>query len=718
MLIHHRILFILPLLMTVSFAKDKIIPLRKSQVLFQGKYGHRRNIGKIQGLIPLVSQMDSLWFLDLRFLRDSHTNKEGNLGLGYRYKGHDSIFGIYGFFDRRRSLLDNVYNQLTLGFERLTEKSDMRLNLYLPQEKVFKTHHNHENTTITTIETPLKGIDFEVGRTVPFLDSLKIFGGGFAFKGKENISSFAGFSVRMQWKWNDHISMETSYRKDCVRKNHTYVGISLQIPIGSRTKNRKQEKKKTDLEKRMVDFPLRDEDIVAVVSRHVHVNPLIQKIEFLPKEEQDPALIEKEDVKKQTLVLLDEFQSDPIHLQKPEVFEKPEEDLRRERNLLEWGSVTFEEEIFEKPKKEILSLDQVEEVSSVGKMTVNDQNIVEISSEVIMNSEEQPTQMNQSPTDKILEVLQDAVEKQGYDSKSLLEYFQGLLNQEAVDEEDLQEQRKWILEKKELEHEIAIARQDELNQARLKSDKPQIRGVRRAKSLELETLLRSRTREDQPLQKKPKPVINVQAEREKLEKETERFLKKSEEKRIRLEEEFNQAFEKVVDEDKENIKPKETLKQREEYALIFAQKEKSELMKGLNTLKQGQIPFDEKIALKAKIEESFATLEQELSALKRPAIRRYEFLHHYQNWKDQISQKASLPCVVVEQSIEKRESFDKSLFEDLVKVMLLKGETKISVASHLKNVPLQAEDEESRKWRIERENLLEEIQKSKEIEKK
>jgi hypothetical protein len=94
--------------MTTTFAKDHHISSRKPQVLFQGKHGHRRNVGKIQGLIPLISKMDSLWFLDLRFLKDSHTNKEGNFGLGYRYKGHDSIFGFYGFFDRRSQLRDDV----------------------------------------------------------------------------------------------------------------------------------------------------------------------------------------------------------------------------------------------------------------------------------------------------------------------------------------------------------------------------------------------------------------------------------------------------------------------------------------------------------------------------------------------------------------------------------------------------------------------------------
>ncbi|MBA4250085.1 MAG: hypothetical protein C0440_05815, partial [Candidatus Pelagibacter sp.] len=702
------LLLIFQLLSSPSFSKVNIVPSRIPQVLFQGKHGHRRNVGKIQALIPLVSKMDSLWFLDLRFLKDSHTNKEGNFGLGYRYKGHDSIFGFYGFFDRRRSLLNNMYNQLTLGLECLTEKSDIRLNLYLPQEKIFKTHTHHHDSIMTTIETPLKGIDFEVGRSIPGLDSLKMYGGGFAFKGKGNVSSFAGYSARVQWQCNEYISMETSYRKDFVRRNHAYVGVSLQIPIGPRLSQKKPDKKLINLEKRMVDFPIRDEDIVAVVSQYVKMNPYIKKMESEEEDNYDRAFVHNEKQKKnknmkKPLIFLEEDHSEPIHIQPPPSFENEDPSFQEENGASGMESFTFEEEFFEVPQK------QEPTVTSP----------FEDQQEQTFNHKSFGSEYHDaSPMDEILHIFQNAVEKQGYSSESLYSYFQNLLNHSGVDENDLQEQKKWLLEKQQIEHEIEMSRIDEVNQARLKPLQPQGRSTRRGKSLDLENFFKSRMKESAPLKQKAKPPLNLQEEREKLERETELFLKKSEEKRMRLEEEFNQAFANSIPAESDDIKPKETLKQKEEYALIFAQKKKMELIKGLNSLKQGQILFDEKAALKSKIEESFTTLEQELSALKRPSIRRYEFLHLLKSWKYQIDQKIALPFIVVEKKHEKEESFDKSLFENIVHAMLLKGETKSSMVLHLKNVPLQAEDEESRKWRIEHETLLEEIQKSKEIEEK
>ncbi len=704
MLIIYRSLIILPLLMTTTFSKDQNISSRKPQVLFQGKHGHRRNVGKIQALIPLVSKMDYLWFLDLRFLKDSHTNKEGNFGLGYRYQGHDSIFGFYGFFDRRRSLLNNMYNQFTIGCERLTEKSDVRFNAYFPQEKIFQTHTHHHDSIITTLETPLKGIDFEMGSSVPFLESLKVYAGGFAFKGKEKVPSFAGYSARMQWKWNDYVSMETSYRNDYVRRNHMYVGVSLQIPIGHALNKKKVDKKNHSLEKRMVDFPIRDEDIVAVVSQYVKMNPYIEKMESLSEDNYDQAFVHKEkQKKKKPLIFLAQDHSEPMHIQPPLAFEKEYQVYQEEKDVPEIGSFTFEEEFFEVPqKKEPSVLSPFEDQQE---QTVHHKSF---------GSEYHDA----SPMDEILHILQNAVEKQGYSSESLYTYFQDLLNYSGVDENDLQEQKKWLLEKKQIEHEIEMSRIDELNQARVKPLQPQGRSTRRGKSLDLENFFKSRMKESAPLKQKAKPPLNLQEEREKLERETELFLKKSEEKRMRLEEEFNHAFENSIPAESDDLKAKETLKQKEEYALIFAQKEKMGLIKGLNSLKQGQILFDEKAALKSKIEESFTTLEQELSALKRPSIRRYEFLHLLKSWKYQIDQKIALPSVVVEKRHEKGETFNQSLFENIVHAMLLKGETKSSMVLHLKNVPLQAEDEESRKWRLEHETILEEMQKSKEIEEK
>ena len=86
-----------------------------------------------------MKKKDNLLILDLKTKIDNSKSKELNLGLVYRYIYNDkAIFGIYNYFDYRKTGNNFNVKGWTGGVEVLSEYLDGRVNFYLPQNKTKK----------------------------------------------------------------------------------------------------------------------------------------------------------------------------------------------------------------------------------------------------------------------------------------------------------------------------------------------------------------------------------------------------------------------------------------------------------------------------------------------------------------------------------------------------------------------------------------------------
>jgi len=203
--------------------------------------------------------------------------------LGKRWFTDDNqfILGFYGFYDRRHTELGNKVNQITLGFEAMSETWDYRVNAYCPENAVKEVEKSREVVTETrekyfrghtevhvvdkslritkTREVSLKGLDLEIGRSTPGFKPLRLYGAYYHFQGRAGAPSISGFRARANLELNKYVSFQFEGSHDKVRKTAGFVGISFRVPLG------KQDSKApplSDLDKRMTEQPMRDIDIV------------------------------------------------------------------------------------------------------------------------------------------------------------------------------------------------------------------------------------------------------------------------------------------------------------------------------------------------------------------------------------------------------------------------------------------------------------------------
>ena len=241
------------------------------------KIGTERNLGQIGILSPLGQDDVSMLFMDARFMRDSQKNMEGNFGLGYRSLNliPDKLLGIYGFFDDRYSKHRNLFYQTTLGAELLSVTWDYRLNTYWPLSAskeikggpIKKQYIGYELYETSQKEIPLTGLDYEIGRTVPGLEDLTLYAGGYHF-GAHHSKGMNGGRFRSVYSFNDYVSVNAEFQYDNIRKYSDFFGVCLTIPIGD--DDSKKRKKLSPLERRMTSEVIRDVDIVSNAVKVTH----------------------------------------------------------------------------------------------------------------------------------------------------------------------------------------------------------------------------------------------------------------------------------------------------------------------------------------------------------------------------------------------------------------------------------------------------------------
>ncbi len=245
------------------------------------KFG-RRNIGEADLFMPITQNENTLVFTDLRGRFDDQSSNEGNFGIGMRRMQPDGWnFGVYGYFDRRRTGLGSVFEQGTLGAEALGRDWDFRVNGYVPIGSRVQSLGSVSSATISGAsvqvttnmneERALGGYDAEVGWRVPVFDvensnQLRLYGGGYWFgdgvlkvTGPRLRAEFAMSQVQGLWKGAE-LSLGAEAQKDDARGGQTFLSVRLRIPFGG---GAEQPRQLTWQERRMTAPLVRDVDIVS-----------------------------------------------------------------------------------------------------------------------------------------------------------------------------------------------------------------------------------------------------------------------------------------------------------------------------------------------------------------------------------------------------------------------------------------------------------------------
>ncbi len=271
-------------------------PKWPGQITVEVKPGSDRDIGRLDILFPFLQGSDHLLFADVRLVDPSGSSVEGNLGLGYRqlHRGStffhgDGVWGLYGFYERRKSDREQYYHQGTVGGELFTEWWSLRANGYFPERggnvigrrssatagtgiglngtTVVVTPFT-TTTTLTARERALPGFDveaglgFEVGKG----HELWFYGGFFRFDTDET-PSVSGTRIRAEFRLRDlmgwpgsELSLGGEVQNDGVRGTEGFGVVRLRIPFGHGAGERSRAL--TTIERRMTEFVHRDVDVV------------------------------------------------------------------------------------------------------------------------------------------------------------------------------------------------------------------------------------------------------------------------------------------------------------------------------------------------------------------------------------------------------------------------------------------------------------------------
>ena len=267
----------------IKEAKNKWL----GEIEFGGKLGNHRDLADASLFLPMTQDKNSLLYLSIRGQIDEFDNSEGNWGLGYReiLPNNKWILGGYSYFDALKSENDNVFKQLTFGFELLSTKWDFRSNFYFAEnkEQSIKGTENQSSNIIVDqhdlymltnqeaadAERPMSGADFEVGYKLPQFEDARLFAGGYFFTTfHDSYEEMSGARVRLDAHAmnvdfissgaNIRLGVDAQY--DNIRDEQIFAVAKLKIPLNMGKTPRQN--RLTELEKRMTSIPVRDIDIV------------------------------------------------------------------------------------------------------------------------------------------------------------------------------------------------------------------------------------------------------------------------------------------------------------------------------------------------------------------------------------------------------------------------------------------------------------------------
>ena len=257
---------------------------------FSAKPGNDRSLAKGDLFLPLQQNEEFLLFGNLKANFDDHSYKEGNIGVGARRIYNEWITGGWVFYDWKESTTDNTFDQMTIGGEFLSNNWDIRANAYIAENKikdsdrasVVELNGNQIQARLGE-ERALSGVDFEIGKKLPFFEDSRFFVGGYHYdeSGYEKVS---GPKLRLEMRFDDmplfsliskgsRLTLGAEYKEDSVRGSESFGVVQLRIPFGGNSNNKKR--KLSSLEKRMMETVKRDNDIITNERQGDALMPLV-----------------------------------------------------------------------------------------------------------------------------------------------------------------------------------------------------------------------------------------------------------------------------------------------------------------------------------------------------------------------------------------------------------------------------------------------------------
>lgn len=238
-----------------------------SPQLFFDYQGGSRHILRGSMLVPMWQQTDKLLFGNVTGAYTFAPSREFNIGFGYRQQIHRRvpiILGGYGFYDRRYTRRDNIFNQFTFGLEALGTGFEGRINFYLPFAKkeyrafAGKTFSNiGKNIYLAdnyTIAKALAGLDTEIGTQV-FNLPINVFAKWYYFSCKE-APRISGASFRVNYHPFNWLTVSGEYSYDKVRRHNYLASLGVRFSFDNNKIS------PLSLEGKMTQMPVRDIDIM------------------------------------------------------------------------------------------------------------------------------------------------------------------------------------------------------------------------------------------------------------------------------------------------------------------------------------------------------------------------------------------------------------------------------------------------------------------------
>ena len=277
----------------------------------EGKKGNFRDIARLSWMVPLWQDDTSMLFGDVRLMMDDKSDREVNIGLGYRHIVRDwdiasdgVVLGAYAFFDRKKSTLGNKYNQGTFGVEALGDHFRFSGNYYMPQNKkyhvatrfnpqIVRSGWNVSNDRLVfaygtllnqtdDVERTLKGYDVELRGKAPVTDTFNVWAGIGAYRFSRAGVHRNGPMAMVDLELLDGLGIDGSraslgfeYRKDKGFKANRYGVLKLTTPLASVGKG-KDYPSLMGVEYEMTRFVLRDIDVqTGIETKKVHEGGLL-----------------------------------------------------------------------------------------------------------------------------------------------------------------------------------------------------------------------------------------------------------------------------------------------------------------------------------------------------------------------------------------------------------------------------------------------------------
>lgn len=230
--------------------------------------------------IPLYQNPTCLFYTDIRALDKSGPAFEANLGLGIRWLNatRQHMYGVYSFYDLKRSSQRNCFNQLMVGSEVWLNTWFLGLNAYLPVGKSKFT--DNENIEVQLLpsgnyqnivyrygrEAAYPGIDLEVG--YEWIRGLTFYTGGYYYA-RSSFPTIVGPLGRLRYIYEpprnsrflkalDSITLETQVQYDRPRGTTWYGGLRFSWNLGCTNSS-----SLSRVARHMIEPPLRDIDVVS-----------------------------------------------------------------------------------------------------------------------------------------------------------------------------------------------------------------------------------------------------------------------------------------------------------------------------------------------------------------------------------------------------------------------------------------------------------------------